>query len=79
MAARFEATVITVAAIGVEESAEIVMDSEDILGTPVLGDLVKKQMEELRSRGLLTGENFIAVSLDSVNRNLTSSAAAGQA
>lgn len=46
MAGRFEATIITVAAIGLEEGLEIVLDREDLLQVPVLKDMIRNQIEK---------------------------------
>ena len=45
MAAKFNATIVTLAAVGLDESLEIVMDREDIMKTPILRDFAKQQIQ----------------------------------
>jgi len=47
MAIRFNAIIVPFAAIGAEDSFDIVMDAEDMLSNPILGDRVKAQMEKV--------------------------------
>ena len=46
MAAKFKATIVTLASVGYEESLEIVADREDILKAPLLGDFVKQELQK---------------------------------
>ena len=46
MAAKFGATIVTLAAVGVEESMDIVMDREDIMQTPILKDIAQSQIQQ---------------------------------
>ena len=45
MAAKFNATIVTLASVGVEDSFEIVMDREDIMQTPILKDIARQQLQ----------------------------------
>ena len=47
MAIRFNAIIVPFAAVGAEDSFDIVMDAEDMLSNPILGDRVKAQMEKV--------------------------------
>ncbi len=47
MAIRFNAIIVPFAAIGAEDSFDIVMDAEDLLTNPILGNRVKMQMEKV--------------------------------
>lgn len=67
MAAKFDATIVTLAAVGIEESMEIVMDREDIMQTPILGDIAKSQIQQTPEARLgvsaQTGDVFLPVTL----------------
>lgn len=43
MAARFGATIIPFAGIGIDDGLELVLDSEEMERLPLLGDYVKRQ------------------------------------
>ena len=45
MAAKFNATIVTLASVGVEDSFEIVMDRDEIMQTPILGDIARQQLQ----------------------------------
>lgn len=55
MAARFGATIVPFAGIGIDDSLDLVLDSNEVERLPVLGDMVRRQAGQLpqvrRARG----------------------------
>lgn len=45
MAGKFKATIVTVAAVGLEDWLDIALDREDILQFPVLKDIAQNQID----------------------------------
>jgi|EP00670_Eutreptiella_braarudii_P002791 pimeloyl-ACP methyl ester carboxylesterase/1-acyl-sn-glycerol-3-phosphate acyltransferase len=65
VAARFNATIVPLAAVGADDGVEMLLDSNDILNLPVLGDLARQRLENIPSARQtidsgMGAENFIA-------------------
>merc|ERR1719478_39026 len=63
MAARFGATIVPFSAIGADDSVEMLASREELLSTPVLGDLLKQRTDALpvpRAREEEGGQAMVA-------------------
>ena len=60
MAASFNAIIIPVAAIGVADSVNMLLDTDELLSTPVLGDRLKRMSERFPSGRINQDDEFVA-------------------
>ncbi|CAD7704397.1 unnamed protein product [Ostreobium quekettii] len=47
MAAKFGATIVPLAAVGAEDSVDIIADRNDLLNTPIIGDMIKERLQKI--------------------------------